>query len=239
MWRGAAQWHGWMLGHRQRKHQKRVENREVQEASRRRGDPEAPPREGTVGDLRPEVSRSKCGRQQHNTTPWSGKRTRSGSHHAWHSRLGTHGRTVPAVDGATMQNINLYHSTAECQGVGPALLPDGDPGSRRRDDPADPGGLDARRLQSGTTRESRDVDGDEQPTRRLRIVEQLHEVGVEVPRKRGVAAEVLRVRSARPRNVPVTSSRASGEAGPAAASISTCSGSPPPSPTRGRPARSR
>jgi hypothetical protein len=86
MWRGAAQWLGWMLGHRQRKHQKRVENREVQEASRRRGDPEAPPREGTVGDLRPEVSRSNVAVSS--TTQHPGP---ASGHVRDHTTLGTHG----------------------------------------------------------------------------------------------------------------------------------------------------
>ena len=86
MWRGAAQWLGWMLESSSRKHQKRVENREGQEASR---------------------SNVAVSSTTQHPGPASG-------HFRDHTTLGTHGgthgRTAPAVDGADdAKHQFLYH----------------------------------------------------------------------------------------------------------------------------------
>ncbi len=205
MWRGAAQWLGWMLGHRQRKHQKRVENREVQEASRRRGDPEAPPRVGhrCATCARKSADQMWPSAAQHNTLVRQADTfgiTPRSALTAWHPR--SDGSRRGWRHDAKHQFIPF--KGLNCQGVGPALLPDGDPGSRRREDAANPGRRNAGRVQRvGGLAGMRAVNRHEQAPRRLRIVEELHSVGVDIPGKFGRRRQSAGCSYALPRHVAV------------------------------------
>ncbi len=88
-----------------------------------------------------------------------------------------------------------------CQGAG-RRLPDRDPGSRRRQYPANPGRRNAGGVQRvGGLAGVCAVDGDEQAPRGLRVIEELHEIRVDVLRNSGVAAKVLDVGTSSTRHV--------------------------------------